>query len=174
MIDRAQRDPRAFAMIYREHYDAMAGYVFRRLGDVHGTEDVVADLFMTAMRSLPRYRYRGIPLRAWLYAIATRACNQWVRRRRRHRLVALSDDVVERGVTDAASSNAAPDSEFLRRALLGLSVKNQTVLALYYLKGLSVEEVGTVTGWRIGTVKSRLSRAREALREKLSRGRTRP
>lgn len=170
-IEQAQRDPRAFALIYRAHYEAIAGYVFRRLGDGHAAEDVVADVFLTAMRCLPRYRYRGVPLRAWLYRIATRACNQWLRRRRRRRWVTL-DAGMERGDANAvAPSVERADVSAARQAMLALTLKNQTVLALHYLEGLNVEAVAAATGWRVGTVKSRLSRAREALRERLTRGR---
>ena len=55
--------------------------------------------------------------------------------------------------------------------MLSLSPKHQAVLSLYYLEGMAAAEVAVVVGCRIGTVKSRLSRAREALREKLSQGR---
>jgi len=171
LIERAKRDPRAFAMLYRRHYSAMAGYVYRRTGHAHTTEDLVAETFVTAMRALPRYKCRGVPIRAWLYRIATSTVNRWARGSR-HRFVR---DLDECSPTDLSVTTVVAEdqvgSEHARTALLSLRPKHQAVLALHYLEGMSVEEVAAVIGCRVGTVKSRLSRAREALRERLTRGR---
>jgi RNA polymerase sigma-70 factor, ECF subfamily len=69
------------------------------------------------------------------------------------------------------STDGGFDQEFARRALLTLPPKFQTVLSLHYLEGLDLKAVATVLGCRVGTVKSRLARAREALREALNRRR---
>ncbi len=171
LIDRAKRDPRAFAELYRRHYRAMAGYVYRRIGDVHTTEDLVAETFVTAMRALPRYRHRGAPIRAWFYRIATNTVNRWVRRDR-HRSVRGLDECSPSDTSVTTSvTNEPANLEHARTALLSLKPKHQAVLALYYLEQMSVDEVAAVVGCRVGTVKSRLSRARDALRDRLTRGR---
>lgn len=171
LIERAKRDPRAFAALYRQHYTAIAGYVYRRIGNVHTTEDLVAETFMTAMRALPRYRCRGAPIRAWFYRIATNTVNRWIRRGRYRSGKSLDecspcDTAVVASVTDDQAG-----LEHARTALLSLKPKHQAVLALHYLEAMSVDEVAAVIGCRVGTVKSRLSRAREALRERLTPGR---
>jgi RNA polymerase sigma-70 factor (ECF subfamily) len=77
-------------------------------------------------------------------------------------------------VGTAAPRPVAEDAigvEHARTALLSLRPKHQAVLALHYLEGLSLEEVAAVIGCRVGTVKSRLSRARVALRDRLTHGR---
>jgi len=166
LVARAQRDAAAFAEIYRSHCHAITGYIARRIGDRHTADDLVAEVFLTAMRALPRYRYRGVPLRAWLYRIATNTVNRWARRNSWRSKVTLG---LEPGTLEPRSGEApAGDAEWARRAMLRLSPKHQSVLALYYLEDLSVEEVAVVLGCRVGTVKSRLSRARDALRERLS------
>lgn len=171
LIERAKRDREAFALLYRSHYALVARYIHRRVGDPHVTEDLVADTFMTALRCIPNYRHRGVPLRAWLYRIATTSVNRWVRRQRRwfrplgdhsmaaHATAKLSD----------AAANSEADREKIRKALLALAPRYQSVLSLHYLEGLSVEDVSQALGCRLGTVKSRLSRGREALRDKLLR-----
>jgi RNA polymerase sigma-70 factor (ECF subfamily) len=168
LIERAKRDRHAFAALYREHYASIAGYVYRRTGDTHATEDLVADVFVSALRSLPRYRYRGIPFRSWLYRIATHEVNRWARRKRREVVHTLHDGIASDARMGGKTPAGPVDHEHVRLALLSLAPKYQTALALYYLEGLSVEEVAAITGRRIGTVKSRLSRARDALRRKLS------
>ncbi len=165
-VERAKKDPRAFASLYRMHCRAVAGYVYRRTGDAHATEDIVSEVFLAALRHLPRYRHRGVPIRYWLYRIATNVVNRWVRRRRNGLTVDAAVDLDEHAATSDNGEHAAT-REIAQQAMLRLSPKHQTVLSLHYLEGLSVEEVAAVVGCRIGTVKSRLSRAREALRYRL-------
>ncbi len=165
-VERAKRDPKAFAGQYRMHCRAVAGYVYRRIGDEHATEDIVSEVFLAALRHLPRYRHRGVPIRYWLYRIATNVVNRWVRRRRSGLTVDVGVDLDQR-IAASDNGDRVATREIAQRAMLRLSPKHQTVLSLHYLEGLSVEEVAAVVGCRIGTVKSRLSRAREALRQRL-------
>lgn len=171
LIERAKSDPQAFAVLYRQYYAAIAGYVHRRVGDVHATEDLAAEVFMTVMRSLPRYRDRGIPIRAWLYRIATNTVNRWIRRRRRQILKHLSYRIAAGSDRTSRSNDSDIDAEWTRCALQSLPLKFQAAVSLHYLEGMSVEDVAAVIGCPTGTVKSRLARGREALRSKLLQGR---
>ncbi len=171
LVERAKHDREAFALLYRQHYRTLSSYVYRRVGDVHATEDLGADVFLTALRTLPRFRYRGVPLRFWLLRIATNAVNHWARGQRRRMVGHIEPDQIAAPASDPASSSGEVDKEQARRALLSLSPKHQTVLALRYFEGLAVEDVAAVIGCRTGTVKSRLARAREALRASLNRRR---
>lgn len=164
LVARARRDPAAFAELYRCHHQAMAGYIHRRVGDPHATEDLLSDVFVSALQYLPRYRHRGLPVRAWLYRIATNRINRWVRRERKRTLLHLrAMDTGSAGESDRDDS----ELERARSALLSLPPKYQAVLALHYLEGLPVGEVALALGCRVGTVKSRLARARDSLRRRL-------
>ncbi len=168
LIARARHDREAFTVLYRRHFRLLSDHVYRRTGDVHATEDIVSDVFLTALRTLPRFRYRGVPVRFWLLRIATNAVNHWARRRRRHPAVTLpAEELVDAG-SDPPATDGRIDLGRTRRALLSLSPKYQAVLSLHYFEGLAVKEVAAVIGCRVGTVKSRLARAREALRAKLT------
>lgn len=169
LAERAKTDREAFAGLYRRHYRAIARYVYRRVGDVHTAEDLVADVFMAALRHLPQYRHRGLPVRAWFYRIATNRVNRWARRERRRVVRELTcEPPAPNG--DAPSTLSAVART--RAILLTLTPKQQAVLALYYLEGMSVEDVAQTIGCRAGTVKSRLARGREKLRRRLESGRT--
>ncbi|HNQ23990.1 MAG TPA: RNA polymerase sigma factor [Phycisphaerae bacterium] len=166
LVERAKHDRDAFASLYRTHCRAVAGYVFRRTGDEHATDDLVGETFVAALRALPRYHWRGIPVRAWLLRIATHEVNRWARRQRR---AALRNEPGAAALCSGAEADAAAwKAEVVRSAMLTLKPQYQSVLALHYLEGLPLDEVAAVTGWRLGTVKSRLARAREALRKTLS------
>ena len=158
----ARDDPSAFSPIYRRHYTTIVGYLYRRLGDSHVAEDLAADTFIAALNGLHRYRPTGAPFRAWLLRIATNLANNHVRTTARRRCGLRS---IERWQRDHADDLA--EHEVARSALLDLSPNHQAVLSLHHVEGLSVEETAAVLGCRPGTVKSRLSRARDALRQAL-------
>ena len=167
LVERAKCDRDAFSQLYRLHYRAIASYLYRRTGDVHVTEELVSDVFFTTLRTLHRFEQRGIPFRSWLYRIATNAVNNWARRRRRE-LRRLSDTAqYEQTKTSEAAALTTELRPELLRAFQSLSPKHQTVLALHHLEELSVDQIALVIGRSPGTVKSRLSRAREAMRKNL-------
>ena len=171
LVEQAKHNREAFAVLYRRHYRMLSTYVFRRTGDIHVAEDLVADVFVIVLRTLPRYRCRGVPLRFWLLRIATNTVNRWARRQRGKTVATQSADLLREAIVDKTSPPDQLDQQHARRALLMLSPKHQAVLSLHYFEGLAVKQVAAVLGCRVGTVKSRLARGRQALRNELNRRR---
>lgn len=161
LVALAQADPAHFEALYRKHYRAVAQYIFRRVGDVHTAEDLAAETFIDAWRGLRRYRATGVPFEHWLLRIATNRVHRWGRQKSR----AGRRPRVLRAAPRADDGSEAE----LRRALNLLSQSHQDVLYLHHVEELSVETVSGVLGCGVGTVKSRLHRAREALRRELER-----
>ncbi len=171
LVERAKRNREAFAALYRKHYRAIAGYIYRRVGHQQTTEDLAADVFLVALRTLPRFRQRGVPVLAWLYRIASNRVNRWARRERKRAARQLTIEPTGGG---EAPGQAASDREYARAALLTLPPRHQTVLALHYLEGMPIKDIALTIGCREGTVKSRLARGRQALRQSLQKGRSQP
>jgi RNA polymerase sigma-70 factor, ECF subfamily len=169
LVQRAKRDLAALAILYRSHYAAIYNHILRRVGSQHEADDLVAEVFLAMVRYLPRFRWSGAPFRSWLYRLATNQVNRWARRRRRLAHKQLSQMPIEE--TDSTDQQGEPvwDLEQAQLALLALAPRYQTVLSLHYLEDMPLTEVAMVLGCRLGTVKSRLSRGREALRALLVR-----
>lgn len=163
LVERAKRQSEAMAELYREHYPAIARYVLRRVAGRSDADDIVAEVFLTMVRCLPRYRQRGAPFRAWLYRLATDQIARWARRRRRQMIKQLDEHPGKQA--DASQNDRA---EVLRVVLATLPGKFQNALALHYLEELSIAEIAQVLGCAEGTVKSRLARGRDLLRARLS------
>jgi RNA polymerase sigma-70 factor, ECF subfamily len=167
IVDIAKSDPTAISYLYREHYGAIHRYVHRRIGNAHDTNDIVAEVFLSMVRYLPRFRWTGAPFRCWLLVLTTTQINRWIRKRRFSSLW-RSVDSFEPQVTesvDASDERIEP----MRKALLGLPLNIQTVLTLHYFEDLSVAAIAEMLNCRPGTVKSRLSRGRELLRQTLTK-----
>ncbi len=167
LVERAKSDRDSFSQLYRLHYRAIARYLYRRTGDVHLTEELLSDVFFTALRTLPRFEQRGIPFRSWLYRIATNAVNNWARKKRRELSRLNGTAQYERTKASEAVVSTSDFEPELLRAFQTLTPKHQTVLALHHLEELSIDQIALVIGRSPGTVKSRLSRAREAMRNNL-------
>jgi RNA polymerase sigma-70 factor (ECF subfamily) len=157
-----------------EHVDALFRVARRLTGRDADAEDLVQDTFARALGARSQFS-PGTNLRAWLFAILRSAYVDAYRRSRASPLAAASDE----DVVDVAASAQDPlrgDEELERlrgvvaedieAALASLSADARTIILLD-LEGLTETELGEALGCKVGTVKSRLSRARAALRVKL-------
>jgi RNA polymerase sigma-70 factor (ECF subfamily) len=151
-----------FQALFAAQHAAVYRYLAHRLGDEAAAEDLASETFLHAYRARERY-VEGSP-RAWLFTIATNL---------------LRDEARGRGVREAALARAPgeraaapPDFELpdpeLAAALATLRPEEREALVLYAWADLSYEEIARATGVAVGTVRSRLSRARAQLAEDLA------
>ncbi|MHC4550775.1 MAG: sigma-70 family RNA polymerase sigma factor [Planctomycetota bacterium] len=168
----ARQDERAFRQLVERHAATVLRAAHAVTGDLQAAEDATQESFLAACRALRRYDPRR-SLRAWLVGIAVKRASKLVRRRvrlrRRETEVAMTPkprDPQPREEAQRRESEAA-----LGRALAELAADKRLALLLHYREGLSHAEVAEAMRVAPGTAKSRISRALEALREKLgSRG----
>lgn len=152
----------AFALLYDHYVDDVYAYVYHRVGQRHVAEDLVGDVFLNALRRIGTFRWQGVDFRAWLFTIARNRCRNELARRRPVAGAELPDVVDLRSPERAAS-----EAELFRQldaALDALPFAQRSAFVLSQLQGLSYEEVGRIEGVGVGTVKSRIARAREKLR----------
>ena len=146
------------------------------LGDRDEALDVSQEVFLRVFRTIHRFRCQS-SLRTWIYRIAVnQARNRHRFWRRRHRAdqVSLDEHVAAHGEL-VSGSQATPERELaqkelaarLQRALNSLPFDQRTAIVLREIDGLSYDEIAFSLGVAIGTVKSRLTRARQALRVQL-------
>jgi RNA polymerase sigma-70 factor (ECF subfamily) len=165
LIGRSLEDPRAFEAVFDRHYAAIRRYVARRLSPA-AADDVAAEVFCIAFdrRAQLVERRPDRPVAPWLYGIATNL----VRRRRRDERRQLR--AYARAGAGAATLDAAPDAidrldaqragPVVARALAKLSADERDVLLLHALADLDYQGIADALEIPIGTVRSRLARAR--------------
>jgi RNA polymerase sigma-70 factor (ECF subfamily) len=167
----------AFNQLVARHERAAFGLAFRLLGDGALAEDVTQESFLAAWSNLPGYR--GGVFTSWLLRIVANRCYDELRRRQRRPTGSL-DELPAEPAAEWTSHTAAeaPDDFALRRelgrslqqGLAQLPTDQRVTLILSDVQGHSYEEIASITGVNLGTVKSRLSRARARLRDELRRG----
>jgi RNA polymerase sigma-70 factor (ECF subfamily) len=167
-------DPAAFARLVQLHEGMVFSLSARLLGNSEEARDVAQEVFLQVYRQLGRFEGRST-LRTWIYRITVNQCHN--RRRFWHRRHRDREEGLETVAAEAATSRAgaSPYEEARRReraqrvqgALLDLSFEHRSVLVLREIEGLTCEEIADTLRIPAGTVKSRLSRARDAMRLRL-------
>jgi len=164
----ARGDQRAFSELYERHARTIYNYLFRRLADWSEAEDLTAVVFLEAFRRRSEVVVVDGKLLPWLYGIATNVLRNRRRALWRHRqLVAQLASQPGIMVTPdvAARAEAAAQMRSVLQRVARLPRQQQDVVALCLWSGLSYEEAAAALGVPIGTVRSRLARARAALAE---------
>lgn len=163
----------AFNALVRHYQDGVFALAYRIMGERDSADDAAQEAFITAYRSLGGYR--GGSFRAWLFRITTNTCYDELRRRKRRPASSLDDlpgAETDDGPALPASSptpeQAAQQSELNRaieQCIQALQPDQRLVLILSDIEGLSYQEIAASAGANLGTVKSRLSRARAGVRD---------
>jgi RNA polymerase sigma-70 factor (ECF subfamily) len=174
-LERARRgDQAAFGALAGTHERALYAHVARVLGPGPDAEDVVQDAFVSAWRSLAGFQ--GTSFRAWLFRIGHNRAIDIVRaRRRRGELPLEPAEEDEVGWAEPADPGPEPagiagDREALtivEAALAGLPPEQRAALVLRDVEGFDYDEIARIMACELGTVKSRIHRARVAVRNAL-------
>jgi RNA polymerase sigma-70 factor, ECF subfamily len=175
------RDERAFKELVTEHRDRVFNITYRMLGNRHEAEDVAQEVFITVFKHIDSFR-EDSKLSTWLYRVAVNHCKNRIKylARRHDRDRDELDETKTSTGSNGAIGQAMPSSPdralagaqmetVLAEAINSLEQEHRLVIILRDIEDLSIEEICAITEMPDGTVKSRLHRARAALRKKLQR-----
>jgi RNA polymerase sigma factor (sigma-70 family) len=171
LIARSLGDGRAFASIFDRYYDEIWRYLCRRAGPT-AADELASETFVRAFAGRAAYDRAQANARAWLYGIATNLLRERYRSERRY-LRALGRAFEAASAADGtdevdARVDASALAPQLGAALAGLSADDRDALLLLALAELSYEEIAVSTGVPVGTVRSRLHRARRRCKQALA------
>ncbi|WP_440081564.1 RNA polymerase sigma factor [Streptosporangium sp. LJ11] len=170
LVVRSRREPEAFAAVFHRHAPEIKRYVTRRLG-ADAAEDVVADTFLAAFRGREGYDPAQPSARPWLYGIATNLIRRHkrVEVRRLRVLERTGVDPVTAPFTERSDErlSAGAARRRLAAALARLPAGHRDVLLLVTWGGLTYPEAAQAMDIPVGTVRSRVNRARSKVREEL-------
>ncbi|MCL4394107.1 MAG: sigma-70 family RNA polymerase sigma factor [Chloroflexi bacterium] len=172
-------DVAAFNQLVLAHQALVYRTAYRVLGDGASAQDAAQDAFVSAFKHIKSYR--GGSFKGWLLRIVTNACYDQLRVKQRHPVASLDALTSEPDGVSSPSSAEPPAAEtpqefaerqelgsVIERGLTVLPPDQRVTLVLADVEGLSYDQVAEATGTNVGTVKSRLSRARAAMRDFLT------
>ncbi len=169
-----QGDTGAYELIVRRYKNQLSNFVFRFLGTQEDAEDVVQETFLRVFRN--RFAYtRVAKFSTWIYTIAGNLARTELRRRKRRRLFSISSlgledrdyEIADDDLNPEAQANSTLQEEIIQREIGKLSPKFREVIILRDVQELSYEEISKIIRVPIGTVKSRVNRARLRLQNRL-------
>ena len=171
-VKRVQRgDTESFEILVRRHQNTTFNLIYRFLGDYDEATDTAQEVFLSAYKSIQQFRGEA-NFSTWLYRIAFNHAS--TRRKslnsKRQRQITLEDDVVlvDRGANPETSAERKEIQQCVQQALNSLDSDDAQIIVLRDLQDVSYEDIAETLDVPVGTVKSRLHRARQALRISLA------
>jgi RNA polymerase sigma-70 factor (ECF subfamily) len=173
-------DKAAFDRLVLKHKDRLFNVCYRFLGDYEEANDSAQETFIKVYRALKKFRFESA-FSTWLYRIAVNTCKNKLKSsayRQKRMTVPLDNPALAnrsqltREIQDESQSPAIELEKkermrIIQEAIDALPPEQKEVVTLRDIEGFSYEEVAEITGYNLGTVKSRLARARQDLRKKL-------
>ena len=167
-------DQEAFEQLVRDNQNRVYSLAVRLVGDREEAADLAQEAFLKAWQGLSSFQGES-SFSTWIYRLTTNVCIDYLRRKKRRQEVepAVSLDDEDSGWAEPADAGQDPQRKLeeaergraLARGLERLPEHQRQVLVMRELSGLSYQEIGAATGLDLGTVKSRIARARLALRK---------
>jgi RNA polymerase sigma factor (sigma-70 family) len=167
LIVQAQTSYNAFALLYRRHYDAVFKYCVHRLFNRHLAEDVTSQVFLKVVEKFHDFNGNERQFRNWLYKITTNIINNQMRKSARQK-TALNIFRERSNITNNNREDSSAKLAVLKKAMLTLKPRYQTIITLRFFENLKLTEIAEVLGSSPGTVRSQLARALAKLRKKLN------
>jgi len=177
LVERSkQGDPVAFEELVIMHQKLIYNLAYRMMGNEEDACDVVQEAFLRAFKSLKKFNMKS-SFSTWLYRIASNICIDQLRKNKKFRVYPMSyqDNFSENNTKFAVESDDLPEEQAERRetrkrvnqAINKLPEEHRIIVVLRDIQGMSYKEIAEILKLNIGTVKSRINRARLSLKKEL-------
>ncbi|MEW6661484.1 MAG: RNA polymerase sigma factor [Bacillota bacterium] len=173
-----QGDVQAFECLVLQYQRQVYSVAYRFMGNHEDASDLAQEAFVRAFQSISKFREEA-SFKTWIHHIVANVCRDELRRRNRHPVSSLNEPVFMEDsevYRQTADWSMAPDrlyehketQVYLHNLINSLSPEFRMVVVMRELQGFSYEEIAAIMDCSLGTVKSRLSRARQALRDRIA------
>ena len=165
-------DDTAFSALVKKYQKSVHALAWRKIGDFHIAEDITQDTFLKAYQELSTLK-EPQSFASWLYVIAANRCTAWLRKKRlwTQSLENTNSAELEKAtysnyvITENERAAADAQREVVKKLLAKLQESDRTVITLYYLGGMTYEEISKFLGVSVSAIKNRLYRARQHLKK---------
>ncbi len=159
-------DESVFGTLVRRHKEKVRNIAYITLGDSSNVDDITQEVFLTVYKNLNSFRFESL-FTTWLYRVTVNKCKDHLRKKRiRSIFIPIKEEEVDPFYSPTAENRDV--AQIVREAIKKLPDKLRVPLTLKDLEGLSYQEIAETINCEIGTVKSRIFRAREGLRDLLN------
>ena len=165
-------DDTAFSALVKKYQRSVHALAWRKIGDFHIAEDITQETFLKAYQRLSTLK-KPQRFASWLYVIAANHCSTWLRKKRlwTQSLEETNSAQLEKAtysgyvIAENERMTAEAQREIVKKLLAKLQESDRTVVTLYYLGGMTYEEISEFLGVSVAAIKNRLYRARNRLKK---------
>jgi RNA polymerase sigma-70 factor (ECF subfamily) len=165
ILERAKRNPKAFGELYEKYFDRIFNFIYRQTDDEELTDDLCSQTFLSVLKNIGRYEFRGVPFSAWLYKIASNEVNKHYRKKKNDKVFSI-EEVRVRELFEQA--NDGWDEEILEQLLRyfkELPTDMLQVLELRFFEDKDFKEIAFILDITESGAKMRTYRALDRLRK---------
>ena len=171
LVRRAQQhDQAALTQLYEENFDRIYRYIVLKIGDRTEAEDMTQQVFLSAIKSISSFKWKGTPFSAWLFRIAHNQMVDYWRKKAKRATVPLDESLADGGDNPGLMAEQNLEIEHLAAATRKLTKAQQEVISLRFPGDLPIAQVAKIMGKSEGAVKALQHSAIVALRRALSTG----
>jgi RNA polymerase sigma-70 factor (ECF subfamily) len=168
LVEAAQRDPARFADLYESFFELVYSYVVRRVRSRPEAEDLTAEVFHRALRSLPRFKWTGAPFAAWLFRIAANMIADRTKRAAREQGAGAVEDIATKAAQSQTDIEEVERQAHLFRLVEALAEDQRRVVLMRFVDEKSISEIAQVLERSEGAIKQLQFRALQNLRKELT------
>jgi RNA polymerase sigma-70 factor, ECF subfamily len=165
ILEKSRKDPNAFGLLYKKYFDRIFNFVYRQADDEDVAADLTSQTFLNALKNVDKFTFRGVPVSAWFYKIASNEVNRYYRKKKSSKTFSLEEDKV-RNLYEQA--NEGWDDETIEK-LLGhmaeLPAEMLEVLNLRFFEDKDFKEIAFILDITESGAKMRTYRALDSLRK---------
>lgn len=168
ILERSTADPKAFGVLYEKYFDRIFNFIYRQTDDEELAGDLCSQTFMQALKNVSKYQFRGIPVSAWFYKIASNEVNKYYRKRNKVKVFSIEESRI-RELMDYADEEY--DEEIIERLLnymKDLPTDMLEVLELRFFEDKDFKEIAYILDITESGAKMRAYRALDRLRKKFN------
>ncbi len=166
ILRKSQSEPQAFKPIYEKYYKRIYLFIFRKVGNKEVAADVAQQVFLKALIALVKFQFRGVPFSAWLFRIALNECNEFFRKSKRARWIAINEEITQRLHEELTYDTTQDDLAAKLPALLAKLKEDELLLIqLRFFEGLPFLEISEILNMTENNAKVKTYRTLEKLKK---------
>ncbi|MBL7858574.1 MAG: sigma-70 family RNA polymerase sigma factor [Cyclobacteriaceae bacterium] len=165
ILDQSRKDPQVFGLLYEKYFDRIFNFIYRQTDDEELTADLTSQTFLNALNNVGKYQFRGVPVSAWFYKIASNEVNKHYRKKKHDKVFSIEESLV-RDLLD--QGNDGWDEEHIQRLLnymKDLPTDMLEVLELRFFEDKDFKEIAFILDITESGAKMRTYRALDRLRK---------
>jgi RNA polymerase sigma-70 factor (ECF subfamily) len=168
ILEKSKRDPNAFGALYEKYYERIFNFIYRQTDDEELTADLSSQTFLNALRNVNKFEYRGVPVSAWFYRIASNEVNKHYRKIKRDKVFSIEEIKIRELIEEGDEGWDEEVTKRLLEYLKDLPTDMLEVLELRFFEDKEFNEIAFILDITESGAKMRTYRALDRLRRRFN------